>query len=291
MKLQKNLEISVEFELKLTKTKINYLRTMNNWLTKFVFLILISTLFIGCTEDSEEEETTKNNQKIEPVEAIAKRFVESKLEIIPSEKYKLEIVKGQLDGDNQEDAVVTVNRYNYAVEKAGQTKNPGKVAEIGYMGPYNYLFYYDGATGKMSGPMEIPSTPISPLKVSFEKVMSDAFSDIVITYRIRNSCFKHIYSIQNQKPRLVFGWKIFDGFGTPDAKAVHFVYETTAVSLPKDIRIMKAKIISSNEKQDYNVDEPKLEKLNEEEYRFFYNPKEGKYAIKVSDLKPETDKP
>jgi hypothetical protein len=291
MKLQKNLEISVEFELKLTKTKINYLRTMNNWLTKFIFLILISTLFIGCTEDSEEEETTKNNQKIEPVEAIAKRFVESKLEIIPSEKYKLEIVKGQLDGDNQEDAVVTVNRYNYAVEKAGQTKNPGKVAEIGYMGPYNYLFYYDGATGKISGPMEIPSTPISPLKVSFEKVMSDAFSDIVITYRIRNSCFKHIYTIQNQKPRLVFGWKIFDGFGTPDSKAVHFVYETTAVSLPKDIRIMKAKIISSNEIQDYNVDEPKLEKLNEEEYRFFYNPKEGKYAIKVSDLKPQTDKP
>lgn len=291
MKLQKNLEISVEFELKLTKTKINYLRTMNNWLTKFVFLILISALFIGCTEDSEEEETTKNNQKIEPVEAIAKRFVESKLEILPSEKYKLEIFKSQLDGDNQEDAVVTVNRYNYAVEKASQTKNPGKVAEIGYMGPYNYLFYYDGAIGKMSGPMEIPSTPISPLKVSFEKVMSDAFSDIVITYRIRNSCFKHIYTIQNQKPRLVFGWKIFDGFGTPDAKAVHFVYETTAVSLPKDIRIMKAKIISSNEKQDYNVDEPMLEKLNEEEYRFFYNPKEGKYAIKVSDLKPQTDKP
>jgi hypothetical protein len=291
MKIQKNSQIKLEIELKLTKTKFNYLRTMERWPIKFMILFLTCLSISGCAEEVEEEEATKNNQKIEPVEAIAKRFVESKLEIVPSEKYKLEIFKNQLDGDNNEDAVVTVNRYNFAVEKAAQSKNPGKVAEIGYMGPYNYLFYYDGATGTMSGPMEIPSTPISPLKVSFEKVMSDAFSDVVVTYRIRNSCFKHIYTIQNQKPRLVFGWKMFDGFGTPDAKAVHFVYETTAVSLPKDIRIMKAKIIANNENQDYNIDEPKLEKLNEEEYRFFYNPKEGKYAIRMSDLKPKTNKP
>jgi hypothetical protein len=291
MKIQKNSQIKLEIELKLTKTKFNYLRTMERWPIKFMILFLTCLSISGCAEEVEEEEATKNNQKIEPVEAIAKRFVESKLEIVPSEKYKLEIFKSQLDGDNNEDAVVTVNRYNFAVEKAAQSKNPGKVAEIGYMGPYNYLFYYDGATGTMSGPMEIPSTPISPLKVSFEKVMSDAFSDVVVTYRIRNSCFKHIYTIQNQKPRLVFGWKMFDGFGTPDAKAVHFVYETTAVSLPKDIRIMKAKIIANNENQDYNIDEPKLEKLNEEEYRFFYNPKEGKYAIRMSDLKPKTNKP
>jgi hypothetical protein len=291
MKILKNSELSLEFELKLIKTKINYLRTMNNWLTKFLFLFIVCLTFSACSEDSVEEETTKNNLKVEPVEAIAKRFVESKLEINPSEKYKIEIFKSQMDGDNQEDAVVTVNRYNFAVEKAAQSKNPGKVAEIGYMGPYNFLFYYDGATGTMSGPMEIPSTPISPLKVTFEKVMSDAYSDVVVSYRIRNSCFKNIYTIQNQKPRLVFAWKVFDGFGKPDATAVHFVFETTAVSLPKDIRIMKAKIINSNEKQDYNVDEPKLEKLNEEEYRFFYNPKEGKYAIKISDLKPQADKP
>lgn len=286
MKIQKNLEITLEIELKLTKTKFNYLRTMEKWLIKFMILFLTCLSISGCTEEVEEEEAAKNNQKIEPVEAIAKRFVESKLEIVPSEKYKLEIFKSQLDGDNHEDAVVTVNRYNFAVEKAAQSKNPGKVAEIGYMGPYNYVFYYDGATGTMSGPMEIPSTPISPLKITFEKVMSDAYSDVVVSYRIRNSCYKSIYTIQNQKPRLVFSWNVFDGFGTPEAKAVHFVYETTAVSLPKDIRIMKAKIVSSNEKQDFNVDEPKLEKLNEEEYRFFYNPKEGKYAIKVSNLKP-----
>lgn len=287
MKILKNLNITLEIELKLTKTKINYLRTMEKWLKKFMLLFLSCLIFLGCTEEIEEEESTKNNQKIEPVEAIAKRFVESKLEIIPSEKYKLEIFKSQLDGDNHEDAVVAVNRYNFAVEKAAQSKNPGKVAEIGYMGPYNYLFYYDGATGNMNGPMEIPSTPISPLKITFEKVMSDAFSDVVVSYRIRNSCYKSIYTIQNQKPRLIFNWNVFDGFGTPEAKAFHFVFETKAVSLPKDIRIMKAKVMSSNEKQDYNVDEPKLEKLNEEEYRFFYNPKEGKYATKVSNLKPQ----
>ncbi len=255
----------------------------------FFFLIGIISLISSCAETEDIDSTQNTSEKKEPVESVAKRFIESKLEISAAEKYKLDIYKSQLDGDNDEDAVVTVNRYNYAVEKASQSKNPGKVAEIGYMGPYNSIFYYDGATGTMTGPMEIPSTPISPLKISFEKVMSEAYSDVIVSFRIRNSCFKHIYTIQNKKPKLVFGWKIFDGFGSPDAKALHLVFETTAVSLPKDIRVMKANILSSSEKQDYNVDEPVLEKLNEEEFRFFYNPKEGKYAIKASTLKPKAD--
>jgi hypothetical protein len=266
--------------------KNNYLRTMLHKIQILFILFSTSIILFSCNEEVEIESTQNSTEKKEPVESIAKRYVESKLEISAAEKYNLAIYKSQLDGDNFEDAVVTVNRYNYAVEKASQSKNPGKVAEIGYMGPYNYIFYYDGATGTMSGPMEIPSTPISPLKISFEKVMSDAYADVIVSFRIRNSCFKHIYTIQNKKPKLVFGWKIFDGFGSPDAKALHLVFETTAVSLPKDIRVMKANILSSSEKQDYNVDEPVLEKLNEEEFRFFYNPKEGKYAIKASTLKP-----
>lgn len=269
--------------------KNNYLRGMLQKLQTLFFLIGALHLLFSC-EESEDMESTQNiSEKKEPVESISKRFIESNLEISAAEKYKLDIYKSQLDGDNDEDAVVTVNRYNYAVEKASQSKNPGKVAEIGYMGPYNSIFYYDGATGTMTGPMEIPSTPISPLKISFEKVMSEAYSDVIVSFRIRNSCFKHIYTIQNKKPKLVFGWKIFDGFGSPDAKALHLVFETTAVSLPKDIRVMKANIISSTNKQNYEVDEPIMEKLNEEEYRFFYNPKEGKYAIKASTLKPKAD--
>lgn len=253
------------------------------------YLIVFLFAFSSCEESTSEEESTQNSVKIEPVESIAKRFVESKLEISTSEKYKLAVHKSQLDGDNQEDAVVSVNRYNYAVERAAQSKNPGKVAEIGYMGPYNYIFYYDGATGTMTGPLEIPSTPEAPLEITFEKVMSDAYSDVIVSFRIRNSCFKHVYTIQNKKPRLVFAWKIFDGFGTPDAKAVHLVYETVAVGLPKDIRVMKAKILDSDKEQNFNVDNPVIEKLNEEELRFFYNPKDGKYAIKKSYLKPQAN--
>lgn len=257
--------------------------------TKYYFLLLVLFLIQSCDDQSDDETTDNSKEKKEAVESIAKRFVESKLEINPNEKYSLSIYKAHLDGDNQVDAIVAINRYQYAVERASQSKNPGKVAEIGYMGPYNYIFYYDGASGTITGPTEIPSTPIAPLKISFEKVMSDAYSDVIVSFRIRNSSFKHIYSIQNKKPRLVFGWKIFDGFGTPDSQACHLVYETKAISLPKDIRIMKAKILPTNQKQNYDVDEPEIEKLNEEEYRFFYNPKEGKYAIKRSDLKPQTN--
>ena len=108
----------LQFELKLSKTKINYLRSMNNWLSKFAVFVLLGFFFTACGEEISEEETTQNNQKKEPVEAIAKRFIESKLEILPSEKYKLEIFKSQLDGDNSEDAVITVNRYQFAVEKS-----------------------------------------------------------------------------------------------------------------------------------------------------------------------------
>jgi hypothetical protein len=262
---------------------------MNRWPIFLLSFTFVSSVFVSCEEPEEEEVTSSNTTKIEKVEALAQRFVESKLEILPTEKYKLTIHKGQLDGDNQEDAIVAVNRYNFAVEKSLQSKNPGKAAEIGYMGPYNYIFYYDGATGSMSGPMEIPSTPIAPLEISFEKVMSEAYSDVLVSFRIRNSCFKHIYTVQNKKPRLVFAWKIFDGFGTPNANAVHLVYETKTVGLPKDIRVMKANILPADKEQNYELDSPVLEKLNEEELHFFYNPKEGKYAVKRSDLKPQTN--
>ena len=220
---------------------------------KYIYLFLPLFAISSCDEPAEDESTNNSKEKKEAVESIAKRYVESKLEINPAEKYSLNIYKAQMDGDNYEDAIVAVNRYNFAVEKSLKSKNPGKVAEIGYMGPYNYIFYYDGASGTMTGPTEIPSTPIAPLKISFEKVMSDAYSDVVVSFRIRNSCFKHIYSIQNKKPRLVFGWKIFDGFGTPDSEACHLVFETKAVSLPKDIRVMKARILPSNQNQNYTI--------------------------------------
>ena len=63
MKLQKNSQIKLEIELNLTKTKINYLRGMNNWMTKLVVFALFSMFLSACTDDNEVEESTQNNQK------------------------------------------------------------------------------------------------------------------------------------------------------------------------------------------------------------------------------------
>ena len=67
-----------------------------------ILFILFSTSIIlfSCNEEVEIESTQNSTEKKEPVESIAKRYVESKLEISAAEKYNLAIYKSQLDGDN-----------------------------------------------------------------------------------------------------------------------------------------------------------------------------------------------
>ena len=246
------------------------------------FLLFAASLsLISCSEptkESEGEKATSESDATETLDVMAKRHVESALEIPRTEKYQLKIYRAHLDGDTKEDAIITVNRLDFAIDEAIKGGNTAKRAELGYMGNYNYFFFYDAGLNKISPPFAVPSTPHKELSVSFENISSEAFKDIIIDFRIRNSSFKDFYTVNNHNPRRIFQWKNFDGLGSATSEAYHFKFNEGSVGLQKDILVYKAEIIQPKEKVDLNVFEPELLKSDELLYRFFYAPQMGKYA-------------
>lgn len=246
-----------------------------------LLLLAFPILLFSC----ENNEKTKNiisedelPDKPKSLAAYAKRHVESTLKISPSEKYELKIYKANLDGDDKEDAIIAVNRLQFAVNEAAQSENPAKRAEVAYMGNFNYIFYFDGGLDLISPPIAIPSSPLLPLKISFENVSSTDFQDIIVDFRIRNASYRDYYFVKNHTPARVFQWKNFDGLGTSNAVAFTFSYEPGKVNAVKNIVIHKAKIGAIPSGADLNTYVPELTMTNNLERMFFYLPSQGKYV-------------
>jgi hypothetical protein len=249
-----------------------------------IIYLLLSLLFVtACSEATEKEtQTVKPDKKpvSEDLETRARRHVESRLGINGTEKYTIEIYRENLDGDQIIDAIITVNRLEYAFNEAAQSKNPSKNAELGFMGNYNYMFYYDGRLDKISPEINIPSSPNAMLKVQFESIASENYKDILVDYRVLNASFRNFYTVIEHTPRHVFQWKVFDGLNKQEKEAYHFVYDRGTLSSQKDIVVMKAKMKDPGKVKDMYTFEPELIPTSEEIYRFFYFPKEGKYMTK-----------
>ena len=257
---------------------------MQSIFSKLSVLLFLFTLFycVSCNEQKDRKEVTEEELPTNHLDLniYAKNHIESELSIPVNEKYTLSIHKENLDGDDKIDAIILVNRYEYALEEAARSVNPAKQAELGFMGNYNYFFYFDGALNLISPPLVIPSSPMLPLKVSFENISSSSFKDILIDFRIRNSSYKDYYTVTNHSPRRIFQWKIFDGLGTPSEESFIFNYETGSYSESKDIVISKGRIGAIPKKADLFIYEPVISAENKQEtlYRFFYLPQKGIYA-------------
>jgi hypothetical protein len=248
--------------------------------THLLSIIAISLIFSSCNDATTENNTDEDAPEVEKgsLEDIIVQHIEGNLKIPGTEDYSFKIYKEHLDGDDKMDAIITVNRLQYALEEAAKSDNSAKRAEYGFMGNYNYIFYYDGGLDKISPQIAIPSTPQAELKVSFENVSSSAYKDILIDFRVRNASYKDFYTVNNHTPRRIFQWKNFDGLESKVSEAYTFKIEEGAVGLQKDILVMKANIVQPTEKVDLFTFEPELKESNELVHRFFYNDQMGKYV-------------
>lgn len=250
---------------------------------KILFLASISLLIISCSDEKKEDsidQETKKPDIIETVESMAKRHIEGRLSIPATEKYSYHIYKEHLDGDDKIDAIITVNRLEFAMDKASKSKNTAQQASIGYMGNHNYIFFYDGGLNKISPEIAVPSSPLSELKVSFENLNSEAYKDILIDFRILNASYKDYYTVKNHTPIHVFQWKNYDGLKSGKEEAFYFEYSEGTLGPVKDILVKKAVLIQPNDEIDLYKYEPELKKTDELIHRFFYHPSEGKYMTK-----------
>jgi len=211
------------------------------------------------------------------INQIIHQHLQHSLNIQEIEAYSFEIYEDYVNKDSIKDAVIAINLLPLAKKESQKPNNTRVSPQLGYMGPYNAFFYFDGKSNTLSTPITVFSSAVSPLKVSFENISAMNFKDIIIDFRIRNSSFKEIYFISKNFPKRVFQWKNYDGLGTSNTEAYCFEYVTNENSKAKNIRISEGVIEQISSQADLFTNDPELINTHKQVKEFFYLEPEGKY--------------
>ncbi len=257
---------------------------------KYSIWIAILAVLVACSNETEETAATNETEETTVAEtdfnARVKREIEAKLQIPPTEVYDFRVFKAHINSDTIEDAIITVNRLQFAKAEAVKQGKVDKSSEIGYMGNYNFFLYYDGQRDLFSVPIPCPSSPGRPLDVTFENITSPTRKDVVIGYRIRNSGWKSYFSVLNESDlALIFQWKEFDNIGLETPEAILHRFEPGQGGESMDIVLYESKIdnYSMNVPDIYQY-VPTIQSKGKELYRFTYDSNFGKFKL-IGDSK------
>jgi len=256
---------------------------------KYIFFLIITISFFSCKEKEEVDEPTKlveNKIPTDLTKAEILRHIEGQLKILGNEKYSYEIYEAQLNTDDSLDKIITVNLLDRAINEAIESGRVAKRAEVGYIGNFNYIFYIDGMNKAITSAIAIPSSPQAELKISFENIISEANNDFTIDLRIKNSCFRRFYMIENSVPAQVSETEIFTDYGMENEQAYFVEYEPGTHSLAKNIVIYKgiAEKISFGNPDDIYSTEIDIQPTKELVRRWYYSPQYQKYYVKNDEL-------
>ncbi len=208
------------------------------------------------------------------------KYIQFGLNLDTSVAFNTQYFKEKINNDNIEDYVITLNLLKLAKKKAVKAKNPAQLAQIGFMGDYNYILFFDGLTSKITNETVIRSTPLSPLKITFENITSIKYKDILVDFRILNASYKDFYTVKGNKMERIFQWKNFDGLGNTENEAYFFKYAEGTMSTSKDILVYNANLINPTFEFDKFTFDPTLIKTNKIFKRFFYHPETGIYMTR-----------
>lgn len=260
--------------------------TILKYMKKIVLVLNLILLLVACknetssTKPFEKDKEPHSTTKKLSVEEQAKAHIMRALSIPANEKFTYTIYKEYLDGDDKIDAIITLNRFENAKSDAAKSPNPALYSKFGYMGYYNFIFYYDGELNLISPQIVIASNANVPLKVSFENVYSLAYKDAIVEYHVSNAGYREYFTIVNHTPKSYFKWKNFDGILKGKQEAFTFGYSDGTMGPLKDILIYKANYQQPSAGTDPNTFEPKLSATKELAYRFFYHTETEKYMTK-----------
>ncbi len=254
-----------------------------------ILLFICLTILVGCSEELEPKESILPDDivNIDPLEGLPldeaiNKHIKSTLNITDTEKYTYEVFKGDCDGDDSLDIIVTVNLLDRAINQAIASGQLPKRAESGYIGLFNYFFYVDGFTRKFDPPKVIPSSPHAKLVLNFEQFRTANHMDFTIDYRIKDAGFRGYFTVSNGHPIQILQTPIFTGVGEKESEAFKVRYETGSYSTSKDIVVYKGSfenIVPKSEFEIYNFS-PEIIGTEELERRWFFNENDFKYYTK-----------
>lgn len=244
-------------------------------------LLITSSCGDETTTDSNTTTEDTNEKSNESFDARAKREIMASLAIPVNEKFSMKIYKEYINADTIQDAIITINRLEYAMDEAIKNNREAKAAEIGFTGNYNYLFYYDGALDRISNPIFAPSSPGRELDIEFKPIVAPTRNDVIVGYRIRNSGWKSYFSVFNEHDMMmVFQWKSFDFAGEDHPEAFIHEFVENPNQVPMDIAIYSSEIDSYTKNiGDIYKYIPSITKKKELRLKFFLDPVAKKYRL------------
>ena len=255
---------------------------MKSFSISMLCLLLITS---SCSDENNTESTGKTEDPTErsheSLDTRAKKEIMASLAIPVNEKFTMRIYKEYLNADTIIDAIITVNRMEYAMDEAIKNNREAKAAEMGFTGNYNYLFYYDGALDRISNPIFAPSSPGRELDIEFKSIVAPTRKDVIVGYRIRNSGWKSYFSVFNDHDlMMVFQWKSFDYAGEDKPEALIHSYEENSNQVPMDIAIYESEIDSYTKNiGDIYKYIPSITKKKQVKLKFFLDPVAKKYRL------------
>lgn len=215
------------------------------------YILLVGILFFSC-EHATEEEQANNEQEAAKKEVISvfqpnfedfvRRKVEAELGISAAEKYDLQIHQAHLDKDTITDAVILINRKQFALEKAKREDKEKFLENTGYTGRENYVYVFKGASGKILTTPPVGSSIFHPLTVAFEEISTPGQNDFWVSYRLRNSLFRNYYTMRGEKLFLTLNCPVFDKIGEKVPEAYYIEHRSVETRIAKDIVIYDGKI-------------------------------------------------
>lgn len=216
--------------------------TVSKIVTTLVVLILLSSISSCKNEESDKQDKVEKKSTLSFREKIA-RQVELELDINAAEEYDLQIKKEYINPDTLQDALILVNRKQWAHERAEKADNIDFIKQTGFVGPYNNVFVKLGGVDKLLKAPTVGSGADEKLDSKFLTLTSEAHKDFYVNYRIRNSMHRNYYSVRKDRLYLTFSCPVFDSIGEPNPRVFAIQHEESSVRIAKDIALYEGKIV------------------------------------------------
>lgn len=256
-------------------------------------MFLIAGFIVSCA-DNEEKTAVKNKEEKSAENPLSEkeqiiRQVENSLSIDATEDYTIEIIPKHIDSDTIEDALILVNRKEFAFKKAKRTNTESFFESTGYSGQYNFVFVKLGARKKLLSTIPVGSNANYKLTHEFVELTSKAHKDFYVEYRVRNSLYRNYYTVRNNILHLTLSCPVFDEIGEENPRVYDIQHVESPVRLAKDIVLYEGKMVDYDPKNIENVNfyQPKEIVKNGPLYVYFiFDDKRMKY---VTPMKAPTE--
>lgn len=255
----------------------------------FAFLGFLLNSCESSSNDNQEVDGQNGARLVEFERAAILELLQNRLQLSPDDVGELILFKAHLNADGKEDGVIALNLAPKARRDMENSNNPARFQDAGYIGDYNFIFIWDGATKTIGTAFKLVGNGLIPVVVNLVNLLDPGYKTVTAQYRVQNSVFETYFQNVNGSLIPVFSYLIVDQMGTDKMQVYHHALEENPSQIEKDIVIYEGlwseydADAAAKDKNEYPLGS--ITSSGKEIYRFFFDQRSGKYA---TNAQPES---